>query len=398
MADNSKRALIFGASGIIGWGITNVLLSGYPEKGVFSDVTIAVNRPVSESDLFLPETPGGPKLQIATGVDLRNTSPKTIAAQLKDKLTGIEKITHVFYFVFTAIMDDQVKECQLNTSMMERVAGAMNIAAPKLKSFVYAGGTRGYGIYIPNGTFEPPLVESMADNLPGDYKKTVAYPHYRRILTEASKGHSWTWTEICPDAVVGFTPNGSGFSLALHWGQYLSLYARNHRGQDSVEVPFPGIEAAYNAKFTPVSTRILGEIAVYAALNQSNCGGKILNAADREAPTTWSELWPKIVADFGMVGIGPVDQDTLIGDDKLKPGEYVSKYRHLFEDAGLPKGMTCGVGDGHQQLDHVGTWLTFDRQLSLGRLRSVGFDHSLNPVNGWLDAFKKFREAGIIFK
>lgn len=295
-------------------------------------------------------------------------------------------------------MDDPVNERQLNTSMIEKVAGAMNIIAPSLESFVYSGGTRGYGIYIPDGTFEPPLVESMADNLPADYEKTVAYPYFRRALTEASKGHSWTWTEVCPDAVVGFTPNGSAFSLALHWAQYLSLYARNHKGQDNIEVPFPGVKTAYHAKFTPVSTRVLGEIAVYAALNQSKCGGKILNTADQEAPITWSELWPRIVADFGMIGVGPGDDDTLTGDDKLKPGEYIRKHAHLFREASLPKGITCGVGDGHQQLDHVGTWLTFDRQLSLDRLRSVGFDRRANPAVGWLDAFEKFRKAGIILK
>lgn len=293
-------------------------------------------------------------------------------------------------------MEDPVEECQLNVSMMGKVAAAMNSLAPKLEAFVYAGGTRGYGIYIPNGTFEAPLVESMADSLPKDYEKTVAYPHFRRLLTEASKGRSWSWTEICPDAVVGFTPNGSAFSLALHWGQYLSLYAQNHNDRKNVKVPFPGIESAYRAKFTPVSTRILGEIAVYAALNQSKCSGKILNAADSATPTTFAELWPKIVADFGMIGTGPVDQDTLGGDDKLKPGEYVSKYKHLFEVANLPKGLTCGVGDGHQQLDSVGTWLTFDRQLSLERLRSVGFEREVDPVLGWLGAFDKFRKAGII--
>lgn len=98
MADNSKKALIFGASGLIGWGVADVLLSGYPAKGVFSDVTIAVNRPVSEPDLLFPQAPEGPRLQIAAGVDLRNATPQSLAAQLKEKVTDIEKITHVFYF------------------------------------------------------------------------------------------------------------------------------------------------------------------------------------------------------------------------------------------------------------------------------------------------------------
>lgn len=416
MPDDSKKALVFGASGIIGWGLTDVLLSGYPEKGTFSDVTIAVNRQVAPSDLMFSEVSDGPKLHIASGINLKDTTAKDLAAQLKERVPNVAQITHVFYFgktrpsiqlaftdvrvdkcvVFSAIMEDALKECQLNTSMMKSVAEAMNMLAPRLESFVYAGGTRGYGIYVPGGTFEAPLSESMADNLPPDYEKTVAYPHFRRLLDEAAEGRSWTWSEVCPDAVVGFTPNGSAFSLALHWGQYLSLYAWNHRDQKTTNVPFPGNEEAYHSRFTPVSTRILGEIAAYAALNQDKCRGKILNAADRAAPTTWAELWPQLVADFGMVGIGPVNEGDLEGDSKLKPGEYVSKYKHLFDDAGFPKAVTCGVGDGHQQLDAVGTWLTFDRHLSLERLRSLGFVHEVDPVVGWLDTFQKFRQARII--
>lgn len=35
------------------------------------------------------------------------------------------------------------------------------------------------------------------------------------------------------------------------------------------------------------------------------------------------------------------------GDDKLKLGEYVSKYKYLFEVVNLLKGLICGVGDGY---------------------------------------------------
>ncbi|KAH6693850.1 hypothetical protein F5X68DRAFT_248319 [Plectosphaerella plurivora] len=394
-----NHALVFGASGLIGWGVVNELLSGNPATNTFSKITAAVNRSVVEPEMHWPSAgPGRPDLQIATGVNLRQGSADELAAQLREEVPGIESVTHVFYFVFTAVMGDHIEECNLNQDMMKRVAGAVNLVAPKLESVVYSGGTRGYGIYIPGGTFTPPLEESMADNLPPDYEATVAYPHFRRILTEASaSGTRWSWTEVCPDAVVGFTPNGSAFSLALHWAQYLSLYAFKHRGETEMKVPFPGVEAAYRSKFTPVSTRVLGRIAVHAALEKGRCSGKILNAADRAHPTTWEELWPKIVAWFGMVGVGPNDGADGPVDAGLMPGEYIAKHKHLFEEAGLHKAMSCGVGDGHQQLDSVGTWLTFDRQLSLERLRSVGFEEEADPTTGWLDSFERFRRAGIIF-
>ena len=44
--------------------------------------------------------------------------------------------------VFSAFNDDHIRERETNCAMMERVAGAMNLLAPNLKSFVYSGGTR----------------------------------------------------------------------------------------------------------------------------------------------------------------------------------------------------------------------------------------------------------------
>jgi hypothetical protein len=68
----------------------------------------------------------------------------------------------------------------------------------------------------------------------------------RRLLTDIHK--------------IGFTPNGSQFSLALYWAQYLSLYAYNHgigpgadnKEKKTIEVPFSGNEAGANSLFMPV--------------------------------------------------------------------------------------------------------------------------------------------------
>jgi hypothetical protein len=224
----------------------------------------------------------------------------------------------------------------------------------------------------------------MADNIPADYAKTVAYPWFRSILTDASTGRDWTWTEVCPDVVVGFSPIGSNYSLALHWAQYLSLYAKNN-GQGA-EVVFPGNKEAYHARFTSVSSCILGRIAIHAALNPSSCGGKIINMLDRAEPTTFAEVWPHITSFFGLVGVAPGDAEG------QRPSEYIETHGHLLGEYG----KTAGVGAGRKQLDSAGWWLTFDRQLSAERLRSVGFREERDPSEGWIEAFSKFRDAEII--
>ncbi|KNG83243.1 hypothetical protein ANOM_009055 [Aspergillus nomiae NRRL 13137] len=354
-----SHAIVFGAAGLLGWATLNQLLSGYPSSSPFSRVTAVLNRAVSEADLCLPSGPDRPSFGLVSGIDLLQATGDDLVKQLKEKVPGAEGITHVFYFVFAPFDDDHVQECNQNCGIMQRLADALNVVAPRLRSFVYPGGSRGYGIYNPGGVFQPPLEESMADGLPEDYAKTVAYPWFRQILTEASKDRNWTWSESSADKPI--------------------------------EVPFPGSEAGYRSLYTPVSGDILGRIAIHAALNPESCGGKIINMMDNDIPVSASDLWPSIAAWFGLKGVGPAE------DDALKPSEYIDKYRHLFAQNRIPKGLTCGVGIGNQQLDSVGWWLTFDRQFSPTRLRSVGFTEQRDPVEGWLEAFERFREAGIIF-
>ncbi|KIL86113.1 hypothetical protein FAVG1_10509 [Fusarium avenaceum] len=374
---SENHALVFGATGLIGWAVVNQLLSSYPAPQTFASVTAVSNRPVDASRTFWP---GGSEVQTVSGVNLQS---EDVTGQLSKKIDGVERTTHVFYFVFAPHDENHEEECRINSSMMRNLASALNTLAPHLKSIVYSGGTRGYGIYIPGGIFTAPLKESMADTLPADYAKTVAYPWFRSILTEASAGREWTWSEVCPDVVVGFSPIGSNYSLALHWAQYLSLYAKNNPGG---KCPFPGSAEGYHARFTPVSSRILGRIAIHAALN-SSCSGKIINMLNRAEPTNFAELWPSIGSFFGLVGVAPS------GDTSMQPpSEYIETHRHLLGE----HGRKSGVGAGSKQLDSAGWWLTFDRQLSAERLREVGFGEEKDPAEGWIEAFGKFREAGII--
>jgi hypothetical protein len=107
------------------------------------------------------------------------------------------------------------------------------------------------------------------------------------MLVLESANQAWTWCELVPDAIIGFTPNGSGFSLAGHWAVYLCAYKLVH-----------GVK-----------------------------GIDIWNAA---------------------------------------------------------------------QLDSYGYWLTFDRHLSLKRLRDAEFKEERRPQDGWSEAFDMFKRAGMI--
>ena len=215
---------------------------------------------------------------------------------------------------------------------------------------------------------------------------------------------------------IGFTPNGSQFSLALHWAQYLSLYAYNHgigpcttdAQPSAVEVPFPGNAAGASSLFSPASSSIIARFMIYASLHPETCGdGRLFNIADNETPSTYGDIWAHLAKWFGLVGVGPAETSQASDNASLgvgmllttsapTPGEYVAKYRDIFGQHGRVKAANGGVGVGSRQLDSVGYWLTFDRQMSLTRLRETGFEGAKDPVQGWLDAFEMFRKAGLI--
>jgi hypothetical protein len=132
------------------------------------------------------------------------------------------------------------------------------------------------------------------------------------------------------------------------------------------------------------------------------------NIADREIPCKYGELWPHLAKWFGLVGVGPYESSDNAEDNTLKvgelpqtttsmtPGEYVAKYRDIFARCGNDNAVRGGVGAGSRQLDSVGYWLTFDRQLSLQKVRGTGFEGDTDPVQGWLRSFDLFRKAGLI--
>ncbi|KAI8951631.1 hypothetical protein F4801DRAFT_543845 [Xylaria longipes] len=416
MEESKRHAIVFGASGLIGWAVVDQLLRLYPGPGTFSKITAITNREVKLHQSHWPE-PGAdrPILQLISGIDLRRNDGATLANTLKETVEDIHTVTHLFYLVFTSV-PDEIEEVATNRHMLQNVIDAHNLLSPKLQFVVFPGGTRGYGIYSPGGVFTPPLTEDMVNNLPPDYTKTVVYPANRQLLNTASEGRNWTWCEVCPDAIIGFTPNGSQFSLALHWAQYLSLYSHNHGVGPSaqrtksaaVEVPFPGNAAGANSLFSPASATKIARFMIYASLHPDTCGGgQLFNIADHEVPCTYGELWPRLASWFGLVGVGPpkdsqarintlrvgeLPEDTRV----LAPGEYVAKHKNIFVQFGRRKAAEGGVGAGSRQLDSVGYWLTFDRQLSLEKLKKTGFEEGSDPIQGWIDSFQMFRDAGLI--
>jgi hypothetical protein len=247
--------------------------------------------------------------------------------------------------------------------------------------------SKGYGIYRPEGIFTAPLTEEMADTLPEDYKKTVSYPHYRALLSAESANADWTWCELCPDIIAGFTPNGSGYSLAGHWVSYLYTYSLVHG--EGADVPFPGTTAGYDSKFTETSATTLARVAVHASLHPSEYKERIFNVADCETPSSMRARWPQIASFFKLRGVAP---SPMASASDPSPSNFIKDHQGKIKEAGGKDVIIFNA----TQLDSVGYWLTFDRQLSLERLRRAGFVEESKPEDGWRETFEMFKKAGMI--
>ena len=89
----ANHALVFGATGVLGWAIVNELLNGYPSPDSFEKVTTLSNRPITENALW----PESKKLQVVSGIDLlTENGQEELERDMKKRISGMESVSHVF--------------------------------------------------------------------------------------------------------------------------------------------------------------------------------------------------------------------------------------------------------------------------------------------------------------
>jgi hypothetical protein len=88
---SERTALVFGASGIIGWDVTLQALQ-YPVPQAFKRVIALTNRPLTKKDAYLPDDS---RLDIYSGIDLASGVEDAINSLAK--VPGIGDVTHVYF-------------------------------------------------------------------------------------------------------------------------------------------------------------------------------------------------------------------------------------------------------------------------------------------------------------
>nr|POF17664.1 short chain dehydrogenase sirr [Quercus suber] len=357
----NRHAIVIGASSSIGWTVVDEILHGY---GEFASVTAMVNRPLTREKARWTPTDSGPTLTIVGGLDLTSGSAEELAEIFRGQVSQAAQITHVFHTAYKQ-QDVPFDEYKVNA----------------------CAGTRYYHRQRVDKPLPAPFTEEMTDWANESTKRDTFYYAWGNELTQASAGRSWSWCHIVPDAIVGIAPSGSTFALPIFWATWLSLYALKEG--IGAQVEFPGNQTSFKATFNAASATQLSHAMVWAALNpERSGGGHIFNVADSDEPSTMEEMWPQIAAYFRLEGKGPPEDLQRF----VMPSEYVQQHGHLLQEGGYDMANIAKAS----WLDAYGTMFTYDRLLSLEKIRKAGFTEVHDKFNGWVKVWDQMKDAGMI--
>lgn len=138
-----SHALVFGASGISGWALVKEALS-YPTPTTFDRVTALTNRPLSTADA---QWPNDARLQLTSGVDLTG-SVESVVSALKDEVTSVDTVTHVFLLAYLDPGTDKKTLKEVNTNLVKTAVEAMQEVSANIKSFILQTGGKAYGLGV----------------------------------------------------------------------------------------------------------------------------------------------------------------------------------------------------------------------------------------------------------
>lgn len=132
------HALVFGASGITGWGVVNALLSDYPTPDAFDRVTALTNRPLAAEDSGWPASK---KLNIISGLDLLSGEQAALEKCMRNQIPRIDSVSHVYFFAYIYNADNET-EIRINVDLLRRAVTAVDNLSDKLVFVVLPTGVK----------------------------------------------------------------------------------------------------------------------------------------------------------------------------------------------------------------------------------------------------------------
>lgn len=387
----SSQILVFGASGISGLAVVQEALQ-YPTPNTFSSIIGLTNRPLKPSEAQLPPDP---RVAFYPGFDLTQGT-EIIISKLKS-IPNISRTTHVAFLAYVPPSSNTLTDPiraelkRANVAILETAISSIEALAPNLEHITIQTGGKAYGVeYLRTGSisWNPPLKESMP-RAPEPYASRIFYYAQIDKIASLSRGKAWAWSDIRPDAVIGFVPNGNAMDLAGGLAVWLSLY--HWVEGEGAEVIFPGNEVVWSAKHTDTSQMILGRSHIYAAVS-GQAGGRAVNVGDGTSVYK-DDLWADICSWFGLKGVGPKEGVTT-GEAWVMAQK--SKWA-VFEIANdLKAGTVEKAAAGLWFMSMILVGAAIDRHYDLDVGKELGFPQSDGTAAGYHAAFERLRKAKLI--
>ncbi|KZL65982.1 SirQ protein [Colletotrichum tofieldiae] len=388
-----KSAVVFGATGVSGWAFVNELLHDYPAPATWGTVHALCNRPIDREKLLWPNDD---RLNIVSGINLLNSSHEDLVTEFKNKVPGVEKITHAYFLAYksSSVPAEEVRD---NAIILERAITALDTLSPSLEFVVLQHGGRYYGLHLmesrPRDGFSPPYKETMPE-IPQPFRDELFYYAQLDWLGAYAADKKWGWCETRPDIVVGFAPSHNGYNLAATIGVFCSLFREIHG--EGAGCPFPGTATSWKALWSNSSSGMLARQAIHVSLTEPWClqKGEAYNGADARVPSSWSERWPALCSYFGLKGV------------KLEEDDPVEMHAFIKENQDVWEAMKDKYDLQRRYLNtatQVPTWehamvsqFDFDRPYDVSKVYATGFSEERDTLQAWGRVFDRMREAKII--
>jgi nucleoside-diphosphate-sugar epimerase len=352
MKPNEKKAVVIGATGIIGRAITQ----GLAHDGKWNVVALSRSG----------ESITGAQQTLA--VDLLDQE------QSHRKLASLSEVTHMFYAAYLPY-PTYAEEIAPNRALLVNAIEGVEAAGAPLQHITLVTGAKYYGVHLgpiptPAQEEQPPTIGPIFNRVQEDY-------------LHSRKNAQWRWTNLIATHLTGFAI-GNPMNLALAIGIYASIVR-----ELGLPLYFPGSRAVFEAMTHIVDADQIGQAALWAATTEA-ASGQVFNIANGD-PTRWSLLWPEIAAYF-EVKTGEPRQFPL-ADAMLEQSDLWS---NLAEKKGLKYSNLAKLVNW-KFLEFVFA-IEFDIVLALGKIRRAGFMPHPDTMSQFRKRFDEYVKEGIIPK
>ena len=351
-----KTAVVVGALGVIGRYLVEKL-AGLPDWQV-----VGLSRRAGESRARVRYIP----------VDLTN------AEDAAAKLADLKDATHVFYAAFqppaAGAGANAAANVAPNVAMLVNSITAIDRVANRLERVVLVTGNKVYGSHL--GPFRTPAREDDPRHMPPDF-------YFDQIdwLAAFQQGKRWSWTEIRPHTLCGFSP-GTAMSIL----SVIAVYASISKAY-GLPLRFPGKPGAFRAVYQVTESTHLAN-ALHWAATEPRCANQAFNITNGDF-FRWCNVWPKIAAVFDMPA-GDVQTISLV--------------EHMADKAPLWDKLVARHGLQPYKFDQLVAWpfgdyvfgCDWDVMTSTTKARQHGFHEVVDSEEMFVRLLGRFREERIV--